>query len=229
MTDWQRIRADVVHLFHYDDYFNEQTSSCLQSIKSFDSLNIWRVALGIKFVRWGLLGWQGGGVGLFWGSWLWGEPQAAHHRRPCFSWHQGLRCGKDFCRQDGIQLRAVVCSFTFFQNSSLQCLACRGFLSSEPHSLNNLEQMTTFLASCFLICEMRIPPTPSSLSSGITLSEKHFHLHRERWYIATQNYIWFCATHKFNLLVPASPRNNPSVSRRVQAVTPERENFKFQS
>lgn len=159
VTDWQRIRADVVHLFHCDNYFNEQTNSCLQSIKSFDSLNIWRVALGIRFVRWGL--WLTGGV--------WGPSGAAdsmeNHKLPIIGDPVVLDT-----KGSGVEnISATKMASSWEHSSVLHILseffsASLGFLSSEPHSLNNLEKMTTFLASCFLMCEMRIPSTHSALS-----------------------------------------------------------------
>lgn len=143
---WQRIRADVVCLFHYDDYFHEQTNSFLQSIKLFDSINIWRLALGIGFVRWGLFGWRRMGcecVELFWGCWFWREPQTAHHRKSCISWHWGFRMWKRWVSPSWEYSSVLLSSFRIFQ-----CLDFPGFLSSKPDLLNNLEQMTT---SCSLL------------------------------------------------------------------------------
>lgn len=90
----------------------------------------------------------------------------------------------------------------FFQNS-LWCLASLGFLSLNLIRWITLSKWQPSQPPVFSSVKWGSFQLPAPSPTRKTISEKHFDLHRERWYTATQNYIWFCATYKFNLSVPA--------------------------
>lgn len=166
MTDWQRIRADVVRLFRYDDYFNKQTDSFLQTIKSFDSINIWRIALGIGFVRWGLL-LAGRRHGAFLGLLVLGRTTSCPSRKTLLFLTSGVQDVEKMCVTKTVSswehVSVLLHPFRILLSNVWPFLVS---LALNPIHWITLSKWQPVLDSCFLICEMRIPLMPSSVSQG---------------------------------------------------------------